>query len=185
MPLFRLAGVLALLGTAAFGAGLALINGLFDQDSDGARLSYIQTHKGKARASAALTALGLGLASAALPLWAIAENGLPPSASAWMGSLLLGLGFVFWLAYAFLRTEKPARYPYFAFTWQGAVSVLATDLGLGVFGLLFVMASTPSWLGYLFIVLSAAFLGGIIMRILPPIVFFVPILLAGFVFLLA
>lgn len=185
MSVVNFAGLLAILGALGFTLGLVPINPLIQHQNRIDPIAYISNNKSTVRFSAILTILGILLSSAAFPFWWASLQSAETRALNAVGGLLLGSGVIFWAIYSYLRVERAQEYPFFALTWQGAVSAISTITGLGIYGVLFINTAVANWLGYLFIGSSMVFIVCLVLQVLPTLVYFIPISVAGVVFLIS
>jgi hypothetical protein len=101
-----------------------------------------------------------------------------------LASLFFLLGVLVWLHYLYRRVERPEGCPAFAKGWHGWTCVVLAGLALGFYGAGFLQSPALQRIGLTFLTLATALGVALIRRRLPPLGYYLPMMLAGFTFLL-
>jgi len=101
-----------------------------------------------------------------------------------LASLFFLLGVLVWLFHLYQRVERPEGYPAFAQAWQGWASVGLGAVALGLYGAGFLLTPALHGVGYLFLLAATVIGAALARRALPPLGYYLPLLIAGFTFLL-
>lgn len=164
--------------------------GLFQEPESEKRLEIIETHQSRWIASNVLFVLGALATAAGLILFSLSIQGDVNSLLNWLAVLFYGLGTVLWIIFLFNRTINPAQlFENYVFTPSTIALVGLLVGGLLLYGILYIQAGYPGWLGFgtvgLTVVIGALalFFPGRFFASFPPQALYLFTLAAGIVFL--
>lgn len=186
MSLPTISGVVMIIGSLMFIVAAAPMSGIYGEKSLEDRLTQIAAK----RSAFIISQLGFGLGGLATAIGFLllsiglreTENVLLPAAAA----AVLLIGAVLWAIFIYQRTIDPASmfgdYLGSRIMW---VSFAFTEVGLVLYGVLFLQGRSPDWLGYVcFAVAGLMLIGALtIPTWLPPQIIYVLTLIVGIVHL--
>jgi len=191
MNLNTLSGLLLILGFVLIVTASIIGPPRLYQESDGQiRLEIIEKHSGRWSASNVLFILSPLITAVGLLLLSYyVRDDVSPLLN-WLAFLTYVLGAAAWIFFVYQRQVDPAQlFEDYTFSPQTVAMISLTLLGLLLYGIVFIQAGFPGWLGYgtvgltLLIGILAIIFPGQLFANIPPQVFYLITLAAGIVML--
>ncbi len=146
-----------------------------------AKLQIIYSDRTAWTASQVLFGLGTSIAAIGLGFVAYHLRATPGAVWAYLGLGAVILGAVFWEGYVYLRTTDPEGFAEGGpVGWLFPAYALLTQFGLLVFGVAYLLAGYPSWLGGITITGAVIFfIVFLILKDIPPFFYYILTFIAG------
>lgn len=179
-----LAGIVILVGSIIFFIAASMPTSLVFAEPDPAKKLEILRRSPRVWLLSQLF-FSVGATVAAIGLGILAQQLRPVSAMllGYIGTALLLVGVVFWDWHVYLRSSDPEQFVRGLIpSWLFQSYSVLTDAGLVLFGIAFLMAAYPSWMGVAMIGFPLAFLAAfLVFKDLPPFFYYVLLLIVGIV----
>jgi hypothetical protein len=149
MGIERVAATILLVGSVLFIiAALMPVSQVFAEPTPAAKLEIIIRNRTAWSASQVLFGLGASIAAIGLGFVAYHLRGTPGAVWAYIGFAAVILGAVFWDGHVYLRAVDPEGFVEGRLIgWLFPAYALLTQLGLLAFGVAYLRADYPAWLG--------------------------------------
>jgi hypothetical protein len=184
MGIQRAAGVVLIIGSIIFIiAAFGPVSRVFAEPDPARKLDIIEEGGTQWTISQVLFALGASVTAIGLGLAAYLLRNSPGAPLAWLGFAAVAVGAILWDWHVILRALDPAAFAHGTLPlWQFTAYTLLTTAGLAAFGVVYLRAGFPTWLGVLTIAGAAAlFVLYLVFKDMPPFVYYLLTLLAGIV----
>jgi hypothetical protein len=178
------AGVILIIGSIIFIiAAFSPISRVFGEPDPARKLEIMEKGRTGWTISQVLFVLGASVTAIGLGLVAYRLRGSPGAPLAWLGFGVVAVGAVLWDWHVYLRALDPAAFAFGTLpAWQFVAYTLLTLAGLAAFGVVYLRAGFPAWLGGVTIAGAAVLLVlYLVFRDMPPFVYYILTLLAGIV----
>ena len=178
----RVAAVILLVGSVLFIiAALMPVSQVYVAPSPAAKLEIITTNRTAWTASQLLFGLGASIAAIGLGFVAYHLRGTPGAVWAYIGLAVVILGAVLWDGHVYLRAVDPERFVEGRLIdWQFPAYALLTQVGLLAFGVAYLRAGYPAWLGGITVGGAVIFfILYLVFKDIPPFVYYVLTFIAG------
>ena len=180
----RVAAIILLVGSVLFIiAAFMPVSRVYAEPSQAAKLEIITTNRTAWSASQVLFGLGASIAAIGLGFVAHHLRGAPGAVWAYIGLAAVILGAVLWDGLVYLRAVDPEGFVEGRLiSWPLPVYTLLTQVGLIAFGVSYLRAGYPAWLGG--VTVGGAiifFIIYLVFRDLPPFVYYILTFIAGIV----
>ena len=145
----RVAAIILLVGSVLFIIAAFLpVSQVFAEPSPAAKLEIITSNRAAWNTAQVLFGLGASIAAIGLGLVAYHLRGTPGAVWAYVGLAAVILGVVFWDGHVYLRAVDPEGFVEGGpIGWLFTVYALLTQAGLLAFGVSYLRAGYPAWLG--------------------------------------
>ena len=178
----RVAATFLLVGSVLFIiAAFMPVSQVYVAPSPAAKLEIIESNRTAWTASQVLFGLGASIAAIGLGFVAYHLRGTPGAVWAYIGLAAVILGAVFWEGHVYLRAVDPESFVAGRLIgWLFPAYALLTQLGLLAFGIAYLLAGYPAWLGG--ITLGGAvlfFIVYLVFKDIPPFVYYILTFIAG------
>ncbi len=180
----RVAAIILLVGSVLFLiAAFMPVSRVFAETSQAATLEIITSNRTSWTASQVLFGLGASIAAIGLGFVAHHLRGAPGAAWAYIGLVAVILGAVLWDGHVYLRAVDPEGFVEGRLiSWLFPAYAILTQLGLLAFGVAYLRADYPTWLGG--VTVGGAiifFIVYLVFRDIPPFVYYILTFIAGIV----
>lgn len=178
----RLAAIILIVGSVLFMiAAFMPVSRVFVEPSPAAKLEIITTNRTAWSASQVLFGLGASIAAIGLIFVAYHLRGTPGAVWAYIGLVAVILGAVFWDGHVYLRAVDPEGFVEGRLIgWLFPAYALLTQLGLLAFGVAYLRAGYPAWLGGITVGGAVIFfIVYLVFKDIPPFVYYVLTFIAG------
>ncbi|MDQ3910314.1 MAG: hypothetical protein M3305_00695 [Actinomycetota bacterium] len=178
----RFGATILLVGSVLFLIAASMpVSQVFAESSLAAKLEIITSNRTAWIASQLLFGLGASIATIGLGLVAYHLRGAPGGVWAHIGLAAVILGAVFWDGHVYLRAIDPERFVEGRLIgWLFPAYALLTQLGLLAFGVAYLRAGYPPWLGVATVGGTVTFfIAFLVFKDIPPFVYYVLTLMAG------
>jgi hypothetical protein len=178
----RLAAILLLVGSVLFiSAAFMPVSQVYIAPTPDAKLQIIYSDRTGWIASQVLFGLGASIAAIGLGFVAYHLRTTPGAVWAYIGLGAVILGAVFWEWYVYIRTLDPEGFAEGGpIGWLFPAYALLTQSGLLVFGVAYLRAGYPAWLGGITIVGAVIFfIVFLILKDIPPLLYYFLTFIAG------
>ena len=151
------------------------------------RLSYVKERASSVARQNTILAVGGFLAAGGYVLWSVDQAGVVADSLNYSAAAVFALSAVFLAIFFYQTTINPESY-YTAdrISWVGNVYIVLASAGMVLYGLVFIAAMTPDWVGWVSIGVSVLMLIGLLViggKDLPPQPYFLVTLTTGIIFL--
>ena len=145
----RIEAIILLVGSVLFMiAAFMPVSHAFAEPSPAAKLEIIDSNRAAWTASQVFFGLGASIAAIGLGFVARHLRGTPGAVLAYIGLAAVILGAVFWDGHVYLRAVDPEGFVEGRLIgWLFPAYALLTQLGLLAFGIAYLRAGYPAWLG--------------------------------------
>jgi hypothetical protein len=178
----RVAAFILLVGSVLFIiAAFMPVSRVFAEPSPAAKLEIITSSPAAWTASQVLFGLGASIAAIGLGFVVRHLRGTPGAVWAYVGFAAVILGAVFWDGHVYLRAVDPEAFVEGSLIgWLFPAYALLTQLGLLAFGVAYLRAGYPTWLGGITVGGAAIFfIVYIVFKDIPPFVYYILTFMAG------
>ena len=178
----RVAAAFLLVGSVLFIiAAFMPVSQVYIAPTPPAKLQIIYSDRTAWTASQVLFGLGASIAAIGLGFVAYHLRATPGAVWAYVGLGAVILGAVFWEGYVYLRTIDPGGFAEGGpVGWLFPAYALLTQFGLLVFGVAYLLAGYPSWLGGITITGAVIFfIVFLILKDIPPFFYYILTFIAG------
>ena len=180
----RIAAIILLVGSILFIiAAFMPVSRVYAEPSQAAKLEIITSNRTAWSASQVLFGLGASIAAIGLGFVAHHLRGAPGAVWAYIGLAAVILGAVLWDGLVYLRAVDPEGFVEGRLVgWLFPAYTLLTQVGLIAFGVSYLRAGYPAWLGG--VTVGGAiifFIIYLVFRDIPPFVYYVLTFIAGIV----
>jgi hypothetical protein len=178
----RIAAIILLVGSVLFLiAAFMPVSQVYVAPSPAAKLEIITTNRTAWSASQVLFGLGASIASIGLGFVAYHLRGTPGAIWAYIGLVAVILGAVLWDGHVYLRAVDPEGFVEGRLIgWLFPAYALLTQTGLLAFGIAYVRADYPAWLGGITVGGAVIFfIVYLVFKDIPPFVYYVLTFIAG------
>ncbi len=178
----RVAAIILLAGSILFIiAAFMPVSRVFAEPSQAAKLEIITSNSTSWTASQVLFGLGASIAAIGLGFVAYHLRGTPGVVWAYIGLVAVVLGAVFWEGHVYLRAVDPESFVAGRLIgWLFPAYALLTQLGLLAFGVAYLRAGYPAWLGGITVAGAVIFfIIYLVFRDIPPFVYYILTFIAG------
>src|SRR5215212_1845580 len=178
----RVAAIVLLVGSVLFIiAAFVPVSQVFAEPSPAAKLEIIASNRAAWNTAQVLFGLGATIAAIGLGFVAYHLRGTPGAVWACIGLVAVILGAVFWDGHVYLRAIDPEEFVEGGLIgWLFPAYALLTQAGLMAFGVAYLRAGYPAWLGG--VTLGGAvifFVVYLVFKDIPPFVYYVLTFIAG------
>ena len=183
----RVAAIILLVGSVLWmiGAGMPVWR-VFVTPTPAAKLEIIASNRTAWITSQVLFGLGASIAATGLGFVAYHLRAMPGAVWAYIGLVAVILGAVFWDGHVYLRAIDPEGFVEGRLIgWLFPAYTLLTQLGLLAFGVAYLRAGYPAWLGG--VTVGGAiifFIVYLVFKDIPPFVYYILTFIAGIVLML-
>ena len=178
----RVAAIILLVGSVLFViAAFMPVSRVFAEPSPGAKLEIIAGNRAAWSASQVLFGLGASIVAIGLGLVAHHLRGTPGAVWAYVGLAAVILGAVLWDAHVYLRAVDPEGFVEGRLIgWLFPAYALLTQFGLLTYGVAYLRAGYPAWLGGVTVAGAAFFFIVLfVLKDIPPFFYYVLTFIAG------
>ena len=180
----RVAAIILLVGSVLFIiAAFMPVSRVYAEPSQAAKLEIITSNRTAWSASQVLFGLGASIAAIGLGFVAHHLRGAPGAVWAYIGLAAVILGAVLWDGLVYLRAVDPEGFVEGRLVgWLFPAYTLLTQVGLLAFGVSYLRAGYPAWLGG--VTVGGAiifFIIYLVFRDIPPFVYYILTFIAGIV----
>ena len=178
----RVAAIILLVGSILFIiAAFMPVSRVFAEPSQAAKLEIITSNRTAWSASQVLFGLGASIAAIGLIFVAYHLRSTPGAVWAYIGLAAVILGAVLWDGHVYLRAVDPEGFVEGRLIgWLLPVYTLLTQVGLLAFGVAYLRAGYPAWLGSITVGGAVIFLIlYLVFKDIPPFVYYILTFIAG------
>lgn len=178
----RVAAIILLVGSVLFIiAAFMPVSQVFAEPTPAAKLEIITSNRTAWTASQVLFGLGASIATIGLGLVAHHLRGTPGAVWAYIGLLAVILGAVLWDGHVYLRAVDPEGFVEGRLIgWLFPAYALLTQFGLLAFGVAYLRAGYPAWLGDITVGGAVIFfIVYLVFKDIPPFVYYILTFIAG------
>ena len=178
----RVAATILLVGSVLFlTAAFLPVSQVFAEPSPAAKLEIITSKRTAWSTAQVLFGLGASIAAIGLGLVAYHLRDTPGAVWAYIGLWAVILGAVFWEGYVYLRTIDPEAFAEGGpIGWLFPAYALLTQFGLLAFGVAYLRAGYPSWLGGITITGAVIFfIVFFVLKDIPPLFYYILTFIIG------
>jgi hypothetical protein len=178
----RVAAIILLVGSVLFIiAAFMPVSRVFAEPSQAAKLEIIASNRRAWSASQVLFGLGASIAAIGLGFVAYHLRTTPGAVWAYIGLAAVILGAVLWDGHVYLRAIDPEGFVEGRLMgWLFPAYALLTQFGLLVFGVAYLRAGYPAWLGGITVGGAVIFfIVYLIFKDIPPFVYYILTFIAG------
>lgn len=178
----RVAAIILLVGSVLFIiAAFMPVSQVFVEPTPAAKLEIITSNRTAWSASQVLFGLGGSIAAIGLGFVAYHLHGTPGAVWAYIGLAAVILGAVLWDGHVYLRAIEPEGFVEGRLIgWLFPAYALLTQVGLLAFGVAYLLAGYPAWLGGVTVAGAVIFfIVYLIFKDIPPFVYCVLTFIAG------
>ena len=178
----RVTAIILLVGSVLFIiAAFMPISRVFVEPSPAAKLEIITTNRTVWTASQVLFGLGASIAAIGLGFVAHHLRGTPGAVWAYIGLAAVILGAVLWEGHVYLRAVDPEGFVEGRLIgWLFPAYALLTQVGLLAFGVAYLRAGYPAWLGGITVAGAVIFfIVYLVFKDIPPFVYYILTFIAG------
>ena len=178
----RVAAILLVVGSALFLiAAFVPVSQVFAESSPAAKLEIITSNRTAWSTAQVLFGLGGSITAIGLGFVAYHLRGTPGAVWAYIGLVAVILGAAFWEGHVYLRAIDPEGFVEDRLIgWLFPAYALLTQAGLIAFGVAYLRAGYPSWLGG--VTLGGAvifFIVFFVFKDIPPLLYYILTFMAG------
>jgi hypothetical protein len=178
----RVGAVILLISSVLFViAAFMPVSHVFAEPSQAAKLEIIASNRTAWSASQVLFGLGASIAAIGLAFVAHHLRDTPGAVWAYIGLAAVILGAVLWDGHVYLRAIDPEGFVGGRLIgWLFPAYALLTQVGLLAFGVAYLRAGYPAWLGGVTVAGAVIFfIVYLVFKDIPPFVYYIPTFIAG------
>ena len=178
----RVAATILLVGSVLFlTAAFLPVSQVFAEPSPAAKLEIISSKRAAWSTAQVLFGLGASIAAIGLGLVAYHLRDTPGVVWAYIGLAAVVLGAVFWDGHVYLRAIDPEGFVEGGpIGWLSTAYVLLTQAGLLAFGVSYLRAGYPAWLGGITVAGAVIFfIVFFVLRDIPPLLYYILTFIVG------